>query len=642
MHRGLRRQLLAADPGLQRTLVAGRTTLAVAAALAAAFPLARAAAQPPTVPLLAVSVAMVTATAIAGVGRAAQARAMGLAALVAAAAVSLGALLAGHALLGFAAFVGVMSMAAWAGGFGPGGRGLGMVGFMTFFFALFTAATVDRLPWLLLAVCLGVAAAGLMRIVVLADRPERTLRHLLFALRARTETLAAHAEQVRGGASGRADARARLTDDSTRVDEVVLPLHDLLRDAPGTIPREPSFQRHLFAVVTLSHLLVLRALEGPAAPRAALAAPPVDPAERLRAHLDALEAAAAGRPEPPIAGARALAEDDDGDEPEPPPADAEPVPLWARGSGRTALQVAVAGAGAIALGHLLSPHRWYWAAISAFMVFVNSGSRGATLRRAVERTLGTAAGIAGGMLAGYLLAGRSALELAAIFPLLFVGYWMLQASPVAMVGMITILFALMYDLMGMLTLHVMLLRLAETVVGAAAGAGAAYFVLPERSRTAVDEAFAGYFSAMDTLLAAVADAPSQRGGADRAMLAGVQGLDRAVGALRAGMLPLIAAVPGGRARDLNRQLVLALTARYWVHRLVARMLFHLHAVDADALRRRVACVRERIAALQERRAGDELSAAGAMADAAQTEEAAPLVRAESVLAELARARAQLT
>jgi uncharacterized membrane protein YccC len=426
------------------------------------------------------------------------------------------------------------------------------------------------------------------------------------------------------------------------VDEVVLPLHDLLRDAPGTIAREPSFQRHLFAVVTLSHLLVLRALEGPAAPRAVLAAPAVDPAERLTAHLQALEAAAAGLPEPPLPFARTLAEDDDAEAPEPSPADAAPVPLWARGSGRTALQVAVAGAGAIALGHLLSPHRWYWAAISAFIVFVNTGSRGATLRRAVERTLGTAAGIAGGMLAGYLLAGRNALELAAIFPILFVGYWMLQASQVAMVGMITILFALMYDLMGMLTLHVMLLRLAETFIGAAVGATAAYFVLPERTRTTVDEAFAGYFAALDALLAAVADAPADRDGADRAMLLGVQGLDRAVGTLRAGMLPLIASVPGRRARDLNRQLVLALTARYWVHRLVARMLFQLHAVDADVLQRRVARVRERLAALRERRPGNELSAAGAMAEVAASEEAAPLVRAESVLAELARARAQGT
>jgi hypothetical protein len=105
------------------------------------------------------------------------------------------------------------------------------------------------------------------------------------------------------------------------------------------------------------------------------------------------------------------------------------------------------------------------------------------------------------------------------------------------------------------------------------------------------------------------------------------------------MLPLVASVPGPRARALQRQLVLALTARYWVNRLVGRMLFHLHEVDSEPLQARVARVRERIAALRERREPSALSAAGAMAEVTETEEAAPLVRAETVLAELARARA---
>jgi uncharacterized membrane protein YccC len=636
--RGFRRALLATDPGLQRAYLAGRTTLSVAATLALVFPLARAAAQPATVPLLAVSVAMTAATAITGATRAAQARSTLFAALTAAAAVTLGALVSPVPLLGYAAFVAVMATAAWAGGLGPGGRGLGLVGFMTFFFALFTRATADRLPWLLIAVALGVGVAGAMRIVVLADRPERRLRNLLVALRARTAALAAHAEQVRAGGGG--DARAALADDSARIDEVVLPLHDLLRDAPGVVARERSFQRHLFAVVTLSHLLVLRALEGRDAPRAALALPPVYPADRLRAHLDALEAAAAGLPEPALPHARALADDDPMEDVEvadaSEPASAPPASLWDRGAKRTALQVAVAGAAAIAVGHLLSPHRWYWAAIAAYIVFVNTGSRGATLRRAVERMLGTAAGIAGGMLAGSLLAGRGALELLAIFPILFAAYWMLQASQVAMVGMITILFALMYDLMGMLTLHVMLLRLAETMVGAAAGAVAAYFILPARARDTVDEGFSAFFAAMDELLAALVDAPARTAATDRAMLDGVQALDRAVGTLRGAVLPLVTGVPGRRAGALRREMVLALAARHWIHRLVGRLLFHTSAVDADELQRRVARVRARIARLRDDAVPDD---APASADATDATEVAPLVRVEGILTELTRLRA---
>lgn len=633
--RGLRRALLAADPGLQRTYIAGRTTLAVGLTLAIVFPLARAAGQPATVGLLAVSVAMVAATAIMGVTRAEQLRAAGLAALVAGAAVALGALVVPYPLLGYGAFVGVMAAAAWAGGLGLMGRGLGMVGFMTFFFALFTQAEVRRLPWLLLAVALGVAVAALLRVVILRDRPERRLRNLLVALHARTEALAARAEQVRAGTARGEDARRTLADEAVRVDEAVLPLHDLLRDAPDVVARERPFQRHLFAVVTLSHLLVLRALEERDAPPAAFAPPPVDPADRLQAHLQALQAAAAGTPEPPIPGAREM--DDDGPEMEPAPEPpAEPVPLWARGSGRTALQVAVAGAAAIAVGHLLSPHRWYWAAISAYIVFVNTSSRGATLRRALERMLGTAAGIAGGMAVAYLLSGRSALELLAIFPLLFVAYWMLQTSPMGMVGMITVLFALMYDLMGMLTLHVMLLRLAETMVGAAAGAVAAYFILPERTRSALEQSFGAYFTAMDGLLATVAAAPSRPAGADRAMLNAVRELDRAVGTLRGAILPLISSVPGRRSRALQRELVLALTARHWLHRIVGRMLFHTAEVDAAVLHHRVARVRHRLAKL---RAEDGEPIDPLRPETMDATEAAPLVRVEAILAELARAQA---
>jgi uncharacterized membrane protein YccC len=634
--RTLRGALLAADPGLQRTYVAGRTTLAVGITLALVFPLLGAAGQPTTVSLLAVSVAMVAATAIGGPTAGAQLRAAGLAALVAGASVTLGALVVPYPLLGYAGFVLVMAAAAWAGGLGLEGRGLGMVGFMTFFFALFTQAEVRRLPWLLLAVALGVAVAALLRVVVLRDRPERRLRNLLVALHARTDALAARAEQVRTGAPGADDARARLADDPLRVDEVVLPLHDLLRDAPGVVRHEWPFQRHLFAVVTLSHFLVLRALEERDASPAALAAPPVDPAERLKAHLQALEAAAEGRPEPPLPGAREFLEGEPEIEATPEP-EAAPVPsLWARGSGRTALQVAVAGAAAIAVGHLLSPHRWYWAAISAYIVFVNTGSRGATLRRAVERMLGTAAGIAGGMLAGYLLAGRSALELLLIFPLLFVGYWMLQTSQVAMVGMITILFALMYDLMGMLTLHVMLLRLAETVVGAAAGALAAYVVLPERTRSAVEVAFAGFFEALDELLAAIAASAARPAAADRRMLDRVRTMDRAVATLRAAVLPVITSVPGRRSRALRRELVLALAARHWTHRLVGRMVFHPNAVDAHELERRVARVRGRLSPLR----AEADAPPPAPPETADVTEAAPLVRVESILAELARLRAE--
>jgi uncharacterized membrane protein YccC len=627
---GVRRALLAADPGLQRTYFAGRTTLSVGITLAVVFPLARAAGQPATVGLLAVSVAQVAAMAVSGPTAAAQLRGAGLAALAAAGAVTLGALVAPYPLLGSAAFVAVMAAAGWAGGFGPRGRGLGMVAFMTFFFALFTRATLQGLPWLLGAAAGGAAVAGIVRALLLRDPPGPRLPRLLVALRARIESLARDAERARAAPAVDDGARRALADASIGVDEVVLPLHDLLRDSPQAVADPGPFQRHLFAVVTLTHLLVLRAVEGRQLSGAALVGPPVEPGERLRVHLDALEAAAEGRPAPEIPDAR------DGSEGEGDPDDAPNLPAPsaaadpARGSTRTAAQLAVAGVAAIAVGHLLSPHRWYWAGITAFLIFVNTGSRGATLRRAVERMLGTAVGIAGGMLAAALLAGRSGVELLAIFPLLFAAYWMFQTSQVVMVGMITILFALMYDMMGMLSLHLMLLRLAETAAGAVVGVLAAYLVVPERTRGALDQAFDGFFAALDGLLAALAGAA--RAPADARVLDAIRELDRAVGTLRGTVRPLIDSIPGRRSRALRREFVLALTARYWVHRAAGRLIFHVHPVDAEVVERRVARVRERLSALRDGRPTPPAGAPG-------TVQASPLLRADAVLADLARARA---
>ena len=182
-----------------------------------------------------------------------------------------------------------------------------------------------------------------------------------------------------------------------------LALHDLLEENPRLVSDAPQFQRDLFAVVSLTHLLLLQEQDGAKIPHPVLLPPAAHPAERLELYLASLQAAGTGLGPPPVDRediARAQAELERPREPTSPPQRLSPPPAegWLSGPARRALQVAVAGSLSIVAGMALSPERWYWAALTVFFVFANANSRGATLRKAVERTLGTVGGIAAGLL----------------------------------------------------------------------------------------------------------------------------------------------------------------------------------------------------------------------------------------------------
>jgi uncharacterized membrane protein YccC len=646
------RRLLIADPGLQRTLLAGRATLGVALTMAVLYPASRAAGEPPVALMLGSAVAMIGALALSTPGLRSQLRGGAIAWGSATVAVLLGSLLSAHPLPSYAGFVAIMATGAWAGRFGPRGFALVTVGFLAYFFTLFTRSTPGDAPWLLVASTTGVGMALLTRTVILADRPRARLRNLLIALRAQAGTLIAHASGSRPS-RGRDLART-LRRDAAEIDGTVLQLHDLLRDAPEAVADHRRFRRHLAAVVTLAHLLVLREQRGQSADDPALAPPSTDPAERLKLRLDAVEAAVAGRSDAEVFGDITPFDQEEKPtlrDPEPgagdealPAAAAEHRPParagWLTGSTRTAFQVTVAGVLSIGFGYQISPQRWYWAAMSAYFVFVNTGSRGATVRKALERMIGTAAGVAGGMLFGYLLAGHTRFELVAIFPLLFLGFWLLSVSYAAMIMMMTILFALLYDMMGMLTTDVLVLRLEETVLGAAVGTFVALFVLPTSTRSAVDLAFGKYFAAMDELLTALAAGARAGDRAEQRILDAVHDLDRAVAELRAAVRPVVASVPGRWSRELKQEMILALTARYWIHRLAGSMLFHQATIPADELRRQARLVRRRIGRLRQ---GGGAEPPIRRADLGTTEiDASPLLRVDGILAELGRVRAMKT
>ena len=152
---------------------------------------------------------------------------------------------------------------------------------------------------------------------------------------------------------------------------------------------------------------------------------------------------------------------------------------------RQAIQATIGAALAIIGGELLSTQRWYWAVITAFVVFANTTSRGDILIRGARRTAGTLLGILAGMVAAALVSGHGALIVALIVGCICLGVYVAQLSYGLMTFFMTLMLGLLYSLLGTFTAQLLVLRLEETAIGALAGAVAAVLVLPTRTRTLI-------------------------------------------------------------------------------------------------------------------------------------------------------------
>ncbi|MGW7360526.1 FUSC family protein [Streptomyces sp. NPDC054802] len=164
----------------------------------------------------------------------------------------------------------------------------------------------------------------------------------------------------------------------------------------------------------------------------------------------------------------------------PPPA----VPALPGGTGldrvttRQSVQVVAAGGLALFAGQVLSGERWYWAVGAAWWVFVNTSSRGETLVRGFRRVLGTLIGIGAGALVAVPLHGATAPTAALVAVCVFGIFYTAAVSYSWMMFAVTVLVSLLYGLLGFLEPALLVLRLAETAVGALGATLAVLFVLP--------------------------------------------------------------------------------------------------------------------------------------------------------------------
>ncbi|MFP5021292.1 FUSC family protein [Pseudonocardia phyllosphaerae] len=181
---------------------------------------------------------------------------------------------------------------------------------------------------------------------------------------------------------------------------------------------------------------------------------------------------------------------------------------------RQALQVGVATSLAIVVGEMISPARWYWAVIAAFIVFAGTTSRGDVLSRGWARAVGTAGGVVAGMVLALAAGGDEIVSLVLLFACVFLALYLVRISEAMMAFWLTAVLALLYGVIGQFSLHVLLLRVEETAAGAAMGMLAAFLVLPTRSRTAFADALSDVLGAFGTSLTCSAQRLLGRPGTD--------------------------------------------------------------------------------------------------------------------------------
>jgi uncharacterized membrane protein YgaE (UPF0421/DUF939 family) len=441
----------------------------------------------------------------------------------------------------------VVSIAVYLRRFGARGTALGMVTFMSYFFTLYLRAKVSELPWLIGAVLVGTMCTFVMTVFVLPDRPESVLRRTIRALRARMAIVVDTTAEVVW--AGQPDERRlrRLRIRTRRLNETALLVQGQIEDRvnPGAVwPGVSGEDLALWlfdAELTVERLATAggraAAADLPAATRAQLAAavaqlgrairvprpeglrraaegaqrlldqpsaPAADPAVRrlALALIDATKAAADVRARLAQVTAAAAAQagtgsSEDVSEPQ--------VQPRLRPTTRQAIQVAIAASLAIVVGELVSPARWFWAVIAAFVVFAGTKSWGDTLSKGWQRLLGTVLGVPSGVLVATLVSGNAVASLVMIFVCLFCAFYFMKVTYSLMTFWISTMLALLYGLLGEFSFRLLLLRIEETAIGAVIGVAVAMLVLPVNTRKSIrDDAHTFFLTLSDVIKASVA------------------------------------------------------------------------------------------------------------------------------------------
>ncbi|WP_030405665.1 FUSC family protein [Streptomyces albus] len=228
----------------------------------------------------------------------------------------------------------------------------------------------------------------------------------------------------------------------------------------------------------------------------------------------------------------------------------------ARPTTRLAFQALAACALALVAGHLLSLDRWYWAVGAAWWIFVNTASRGETLVRGFRRVLGTATGLAAGLLIALPVHGAVAPTAVVVAVCVFGIFFSAPLSYSWMMFFVTLMVGMLYGLLGVLHPGLLALRLEETAVGALSAALAVALVLPVTTHAATE---VWIRRAVHCVHECALDAARRLAGEPgRSPQARIAELEQLLGRVRLSVAPLVHPLSPLRARKARARRVLAL------------------------------------------------------------------------------------
>lgn len=607
--------LIVADPDRSRLRLGARATLTAALNAVLLFRLAEPFGLARAIPLLGVVIGMMSSNLVRDPEPRAQHVTHSLMPIPALAGVASATVLAGSPPWAALVFLVIIFFAIYVRRYGQRATALGMLGFLSYFDALFFHAPASGLGWMALSIVIGIGVAFFVRAVVIPESPRLVLRRTLQAypraLRLVVQSLA------RASAEGRRSVLAhvpRVRERLRRLSELSLAIDVNLQQGPEAWERELR--------LSVLDLEIAAARLARCTRRALLGAPA---GSRAREQItDALRGLARelvrtppqGEPKPstPCSPARCATIEIDTSELlctlqrmrslAFTRADAPSVAPSAQGSARAtaaaaapssssgpststriALQGVVGCALAMLLGHRVSDYGWYWAVVTAFVVFNQVQTSSDTFMRAWQRVVGTVTGVIAGILLAHAAAHHHDIELALVFTCIFLGFYMLRVSYAWMVFWISALLAVLYSLLGRPTTGLLELRVLETLIGALAGALASAVIFPTRKAARVKSLCAAL---LERVAAYVRGAFLE--GADRSqLLESGRALDRALTELTSTARPF-ARIP---SRSARRALALVDAASLLV--MVTRLsVAEASSVDEQASRRRVTRLCERL------------------------------------------------
>ncbi|GAB2670678.1 FUSC family protein [Saccharopolyspora gloriosae] len=637
-------RFLASDPALRRLRNATRVTAATALSLVVTLGLLALWDRPLTNGMIAAVVAVNSTTAVNDETERERRRTTLLMPLPAAVSLVLAVSTASMPVLHVGLFLPVVFVATYIRRFGPRYFACGMVAFMGYFFAMFLRPQPPQLPDLLLAAVCGALSAFVLRFVLLRDDPRGILDRGRRTLRAQVQGLLHDVRNVAQNPEGtryrkRLQHRStRLNETARMLENAVSELEGL-----DEAERELLRRRILSVELTAENLLnpLIRVVDHPsggaavAQAVAGLLAVVRSDASEVRAAARGLadrierdgvrpvdDSAADERPRPGRDGSVELAmairrlgaalaeftaasadlgrvaprprdtgsgDSGSGDEDEDHDADSgergtddrtEQETGLRRPEVRAAVQVTCAAAVAIVLGQLVSPNRWYWAVITAFVVFISANSRGELVVRAWQRTAGTMLGVVAGVLVASRITGNSAAELAMILGCVFMAFYLAGVSYAGMTFFITTMLGALYGVLGTFDVTVLGVRLAETAIGAVAGVLAATLVLPTGTRRLLRDNTEEFLLRLRDVLRSTGTSVSA-GTPDDGLREGVREVDDALHQALSSARPLVAYRLPSRRSSLDRSLTVFTGCAYAARNLAQVLPPAVEMVDDD-------------------------------------------------------------